>query len=169
MEGKAIPAGLVDRMLVALDVFPMGALFRVAAGYALVPGFQWLTGFGVADWRIVPWFIAVLIGIRVLCAVLRAPFSRDAKAVWVRRRDIAKRFDAYQWRKLLWLGSGMAIHAVASDDAGAWLIGLSATAIVAGVLGEIAWRSHGAPIIASEQRESRSVRRARGHAEEFGG
>jgi hypothetical protein len=69
----------------------------------------------------------------------------------VQRRDIAKRFDSYLWRKLLWFGIGMAMYA-ALTSGGGLLIGFSVVVIVAGCLGEYAWRRNGARVVASERR-----------------
>ena len=151
MGDRPTPAGPVERFVVQLDVFPLGALLRTAIGYAAVPAFRQLVGRGVNDWRIVPWFLIVLVAVRVVPAFLRIPFPRSAKIVWVERRDIAKRFDSYQWRKLLWFGLGIAAYAAASSG-DAVSIALGAVVLVAGCLGEYEWRRSGARILASERR-----------------
>jgi hypothetical protein len=152
MQDKS-PASLFARMLIQLDVFPVGALLRAGVGYALMPTLRYVLGPGSSDWRIVPWFIAVLVSFRVLPAVLRTVvrFPPTTRTVWVERRVLAKRFDSYQWRKLVWFGVGMAANAAIWGDFDAVPLAFTAAVIVAGCLGEYAWRRYGAPIVASER------------------
>lgn len=149
MHDELAPLNFFERIVVRLDLFPMGALLRAAIGYALVPAFYYFASPRAHDWRILPWFLVVLAGLRVVSAVLRRLFSSPVQAIWFRRRDIAKRFDSYQWRKLLWFGLGMAVFIVYSGESDFVLVAMSAAEIVAGCLAEIAWWRTGARAVAS--------------------
>ena len=142
---KALPpdSGAYERFLVRLDEFPVGALLRIAVGYAVVALWQVFADAGACGWQLVPWFLGVLVMLRVLPAVLRKllTFPARAQAVWAHRRQLAKRFDSYQWRKLVWVGIGMAAYIASFRHFDFWVVTFSATALVAGLLGEWKWRS----------------------------
>lgn len=106
--------GLVERVLANLEATPLGALYRLAIGYLLIPSLTALTGGKHAGWWLLPWFLVVLVGLRVLPAMLRKvlKFSPELSAAWLERRMMAKRFDSYQWRKLLWFGAGIGSYVV---------------------------------------------------------
>lgn len=150
MQDELASLSFFERIVVRFDLFPMGALFRGAIGYALVPAFYYFANPRTPDWRILPWFLVVLGGLKVGSAVLRRLFSTPVQAVWFRRRDIAKRFDSYQWRKLLWFGLGMAVYIVYSGDSDFVLVAMSAAEIVAGCLGEFVWWRTGTRVVASQ-------------------
>ena len=88
------------------------ALYRLVIGFCLVPVAGWWWGDGAATWRLVLSFLFVLVMLRIVPAVVRhvLPFPQDVKAEWARERLLAKRFDSYQWRKLLWFGLGLVAH-----------------------------------------------------------
>ncbi len=76
--------------------------------------FARLSGGSDQIWIDLVLFLALLIGLRVVPAVLREllPFSAEAKQIWFDRRQIAKRYDSYQWQKLFWVGLGLLPYAV---------------------------------------------------------
>jgi hypothetical protein len=97
---------------------------------------------GGVDWALVPFFLLVLLALRVVPAIVRRvlPFSEEARADWSRRRLLAKQFDSYQWRKLLWVGLGLAVSAVSTGQAGPVRTVLSLACLLAGGLGAVRWR-----------------------------
>src|SRR5262249_55486470 len=112
--------------LAKIDVGPAGALLRIVLGAA----FAWLvvTLHSTAPaWLAVLLFLGMLFLIKIGAGVLRAaiPAPPTVKAQWARRRDLARKFDSYQWRKLLWFGLGMLGVAGAGPRA-EWLIPLGA-------------------------------------------
>lgn len=139
------PLTPTERALVALDEFPVGALLRAAVGFAILPVWHSVAREAVADWRLGIWFVAVLLMIRVVPLVLRkvVPFPSGALALWAHRRGLAKRFDSYQWRKLLWIGVGMALYTARMQGASAWETGLVVVSVGVGLVGELAWRIYG--------------------------
>jgi hypothetical protein len=131
-----------ERIAVLLDQSPYGAIYRIAIGYFLVP---LSTHFPLSvrpGLSLASWFVGVLLALRLVPVVLRKvlPFSQRAIAVWAERRQIAKRFDSYQWRKLVWFGIGLSAYAVSSRQFGGTSAALTVFCVAGGVLGILAWR-----------------------------
>jgi hypothetical protein len=129
-----------ERIAVLLDQFPYGAVYRIAIGYFLVP---LSTSFPLSvrpGLSLASWLVGVLLALRLVPVVLRKllPFSQSAIAVWAQRRQIAKRFDSYQWRKLVWFGIGLSAYAVSSSDLGD-TTAYTVFCVAGGVLGMLVW------------------------------
>jgi hypothetical protein len=129
-------------MLVRLDQPPWSALYRIAIGYVMLPLFSRLFGTDAAGWCLVLWFLGVLFTLRLLPAVLRKglPFSRELRTLWFERRQTAKRFDSYQWQKLIWFGIGLAGYAVLSGHSGGLVDALIVFCLLSGGVGVLLWR-----------------------------
>jgi len=136
------PLAVLERALLSVERFPWSALYRTAIGYSMLPLFSWLAGKGDLGWSLLPWFVAVLLALRVLPAVLRRvlPFSQHARAVWAERRALAKRFDSYQWRKLFWFGVGLAAYVASSGHIDWPSAALTGVCLGGGALGFVIWR-----------------------------
>ena len=65
-----------------------------------------------SGWMLVPFLLLVLLLLRVVLAVVRkvVPFSPELQEAWSERRRMAKLYDSYQWRKMLWIGAGLALY-----------------------------------------------------------
>ncbi len=100
---------LLERFLVRLDSGPWAAVSRAVLGFAMLPAFRRIAAGDDQVWISLALFVALLIGLRVIPALLRGvlPFSAETRSIWVQRRQIAKRYDSYQWQKLLWIGLGL--------------------------------------------------------------
>ena len=98
-----------ERLIVDLDVWPWSAAWRAALGLAIPPAFGALAGGRDQVWISIALFVGLLLALRVLPAVMRrlCPFSAEAKAIWMERRQLSKRHDSHQWQKLFWIGLGM--------------------------------------------------------------
>jgi hypothetical protein len=132
-----------ERILLLIDESPCAEVFRIAIGYFLVP-LSSSSSFESTHpaLNLAYWFFGVLLALRLVPVVIRQilPFPQRVAAVWVERRQIAKRFDSYQWRKLVWFGIGLSAYALSMrrlDGAGAVLTVLC---LIGGVLGALAWR-----------------------------
>lgn len=134
---------LSEQILVGLDDGAAGALLRVGLGYVTGTAWLFLGGLGVPGWTVLPFFLAVLIGVRLVPAVIRRAirFSEPVRSVWAERRQMAKRFDSYQWQKLLWIGLGLTLRLAWSDRRPAALLALAIASLVAGALGLATWRT----------------------------
>ena len=132
-----------ERVLVGLDDGAAGALLRVSLGYLTGLTWQQLSGLQGAGWSVVPFFLAVLASIRLLPAVIRkvGRFSEPVHDVWNERRQLAKRYDSYQWRKLLWIGLGLMLHVALSARRPGALLALTFLCLIAGALGLATWRA----------------------------
>jgi hypothetical protein len=131
----------LEGFLISLDRGIWSAIFRLAIGFAIPPVFRGVLGSRASLWTYLAMFVAVLVGLRVVPAIMRRvlPFSAEAKAVWAERRALAKRYDSYQWRKLLWLGLGMLPHLFLAQGIIMHEFVLIGFCLLAGAAGEIVW------------------------------
>src|SRR5712691_1685328 len=131
-----------ERILVLIEQPPWSTFYRIGIGYVMLPLFYRLFGNDDPVWRLVLWFIGILFALRLLPAAFRKvlPFSREVRDVWVERRQIAKRFDSYQWRKLIWFGIGLAGYAGLSGNFGVMVGMLTAFCLISGAVGVLIWR-----------------------------
>jgi hypothetical protein len=131
-----------ERILVLIDQFPWSALYRIGIGYVMLPLFYRLFEKGAPGWCLILWFTGVLFALRLLPAVFRKvfPVSQEVRDVWVERRQTAKRFDSYQWRKLVWFGIGLAGYAVLSGNSVGIVGALTLFCLISGGVGVLIWR-----------------------------
>jgi uncharacterized membrane protein YfcA len=133
----------VEKVLVNLDIGIPGALLRVVLGYFFVsivevvrPG----AGLGTLS----AWLLVALFAVKVAAAAGRraAPASADVRAHWEWRRNLARYYDSYQWRKLVWFGIGIMIGAAMGSPGTRqqWILGL--VCFAAGAAAEPLWRRH---------------------------
>src|SRR5436190_15309176 len=101
--------GFVEMILRRSQSSPWQAAYLSVIGFLLVPLVRWSRYDDGSVSRLVVSLLATLVALRVVPAVFRkvVPFSADLQAEWFHRRRIAKRYDSYQWRKLLWIGVGL--------------------------------------------------------------
>lgn len=132
----------LERYLVELDSGPSSAVCRVALGLCIPPMFRALSGGSDRIWIDLVLFLALLIGLRVIPAVLRKvlPFSAEAKQIWSDRRQIAKLHDSYQWQKLFWVGLGLLPWAVVGGGLKTGEMVLTAICLIGGGAGLLIWR-----------------------------
>ena len=138
---------LLERFLVRLDSGPWSALSRVALGFTIAPAFRAVTGDVDQVWVELALFIALLIGLRVIPALLRGvlPFSAETRAIWFQRRQIAKLYDSYQWQKLFWVGLGLlAFDTIGNPQAGEQVI--TVFCLIGGSAGLLLWRRNKAGV-----------------------
>ncbi len=139
-----LPPRTIERWLVRADTMPWGAFYRIAMGSMTAALYARWSAPPDSGWGLAAWFVVVLVALRVVPAIVRKllPFSSEASAIWVQRRILAKRFDSYQWQKLLWFGIGMLAIALASPQFGAPLVVLTAFCLAGGAIGLALWRRH---------------------------
>jgi hypothetical protein len=132
----------LERFLVDLDSGSSSAVSRVALGLCIPPLFRALSGGSDRIWIDLVLFLALLIGLRVIPAVLRKvlPFSAEAKQIWSDRRQVAKLHDSYQWQKLFWVGLGLLPWAIAGGGLKTGEMVLTAICLVGGGAGLLIWR-----------------------------
>ena len=132
---------MIERVLLSLDVGLSGAILRVSLGAALVFALHLLLpGVGLA--ASAGSLAVMLFGLKAFAAVARKvlPATPAVRTHWEWRRNLARYYDSYQWRKLVWFGVGILAAAGASRQQGAWEIRLGAACILSGALAEVVWR-----------------------------
>jgi hypothetical protein len=133
----------IDRRLLSLDEGAFGAIYRGIIGFVTVPAMQLLLGSNSPHWAIVPFLLLVLLLLRIFPAIARKviPFSAQLKEAWSVRRRTAKLYDSYQWRKVLWIGAGLALYIVVSGDSPSEHVALSAVCLIAGAVAMMKWQA----------------------------
>lgn len=131
-----------ERILVVLDSWPWSAASRIALGLLIPPLFHALSGDGDSIWVTLALFIGLLAALRIVPAVLRhaLPFSADAQAIWVTRRDIAREHDCYQWQKLFWIGLGLLLYALIGGGLTNGELVLASICLIGGGVGLLFWQ-----------------------------
>jgi hypothetical protein len=134
-----------ERFLVGLDSWPWSAFVRVLIGLCSPPVSRTLFGSGNSVWVFPAFFVASLIALRVVPALIRfaLPFSAEAKEIWARRRALAKRYDSYQWQKMFWIGLGLLPHATIAGEIAPGEIVVTVICLVGGSLGLWIWSKVG--------------------------
>lgn len=136
------PMQLLERFLVRLDSGPCAVVSRVVLGFAIVPAFRTIASGSDHVWIRFVLFVALLIGLRVIPALLRGvlPFSTETRSIWFQRRQIAKLYDSYQWQKLLWIGLGLLAFAALSGGLQTGELAITAFCLIGGAAGLVLWR-----------------------------
>jgi hypothetical protein len=130
-----------ERFLVGIDGWPWSAIVRVVMGLCGPLLAHALIGSDASVWGFPAFFIAALVSLRVVPALVRfaVPFSAEAKAIWVRRRTLAKRYDSYQWQKLFWIGLGLLLYVAIATDAGVGEVLVTVLCLIGGSAGLLIW------------------------------
>ena len=133
----------LDNVYINADTGVTGALLRIVLGIFLVRAVA-LMNPPAGPWMMSAYLLAMLFAIKVIAAVSRRvmPVSAHVRSHWEWRRTLARYYDSYQWRKLLWFGIGiMAGNAPYRRVTTAqWVLGL--TCVAAGGAAETVWRRH---------------------------
>jgi hypothetical protein len=131
-----------EQILVDLDSSPWSAVSRVALGLGMLPAFRALSGGNDRTLIFLVLFVGLLAALRLVPAVLRhtLPFSTEAKTIWAERRNIAKQYDSYQWRKLFWIGLGLLPYAVIGGGLRNGEFVVTLFCLVCGGAGLLLWR-----------------------------
>lgn len=132
---------LLESLSLRLEQPPVSWIYRFALGYAFFPLVEKLHGRGTASWILVGWFVFILFALRVGPAVIRRalPFSREAQQQWGKQRQLAKRYDSYQWQKLFWIGLGMSAYLAVSKQWTSAYVALAAFCVLGGIAGIFVW------------------------------
>jgi hypothetical protein len=116
--------------------------YQMLIGFLLVPLFARFRGDLSADWQLFPFFLCVLLAVRIAPIIVRrlVPFAADLQTQWCEQRTLAKRYDSYQWRKLAWYGLGLSGYVAVFGRINGIPAFLALFCVVSGGLGELAWR-----------------------------
>jgi hypothetical protein len=134
----------LDKVYVNLDTGVPGALLRIALGILFVRVLGAVSP-QAGPWTTGAFLLAMLFAVKVFAGVSRrvVPASREVQTHWEWRRALARYYDSYQWRKLLWFGTGIILGEAPHwpESTAQWVLGLACVA--AGAAAEIVWRRHG--------------------------
>jgi hypothetical protein len=121
---------------------PWQSALRAALGFAILPALVHWRGAGLSIAALLVHFVAALLALRVATMLFRRLplFSAPLKAAWLEQRQLAKRYDSYQWAKLLPIGAGMAAYAAYAGRLTAPEGVLAAGCIAAGSVAVLLWR-----------------------------
>jgi hypothetical protein len=135
---------LIGKAVLGLETPPWDSLYRAVIGFYMMPAYYRLGGAGEPVWKLVAFFLVVLVLLRIVPGLMRRvlPFSREIKSVWAERRALARRYDSYQWRKLFGLGLGWLTFLFASGNTWATARILAGFCLIAGSLGMVFWHRH---------------------------
>jgi hypothetical protein len=157
LKNESTPkVGTVDEFPLNLDEGVVGALYRVLIGLITIPAMSFLPGSDGSRWTLVPFLLLVLSLLRVGPAVVRkvVPFSAELRETWSVRRRIAKLYDSYQWRKLMWIGAGLALYIAVSGRYWPIPVALAMFCLITGTAATVRWRA-----VAADSRYPKPVAR----------
>lgn len=132
----------LEQFFIALDRWPLSAVYRAAIGFLMLPLLRAVLPAGASAQLQIAGFLAVLVALRVVPAVLRKllPFSIEAKNIWRDRRLTAKRFDSYQWQKLFWIGLGLLCFAAVGSSLTGGEAAIALFCLLGGGFGLVLWK-----------------------------
>lgn len=133
--------GSLEKMILNLENAPWHGIYRTVIGFLILPLCHLLLGQDLghlAFWL----FLAILIGLKIVPGLVRRllPVSEAAQEIWAERRRLGKRYDSYQWKKLFWIGLGLAGYTVMFDDVAGFGGFLAAFCLISGGVGFLMWR-----------------------------
>lgn len=135
------PTRPLEKLLLQIERQPLAALYRMAIGFLLLLIYQKFVGSNLSTVFLL-YFVSVLLAIRVVPLVIRKvlPFSRELQLLWFSRRNLGKEYDSFQWRKLFWIGLGMAAYVVAYGDRTSTHLFVAEICIIGGAVAHLIWR-----------------------------
>lgn len=138
----------LDNIYLNLDTGIPGALLRIALGTCLVMVTDAVDP-GADPWALSAYLLVMLLAVKVFAGVARRVVAASSlvHSHWEWRRNLARYYDSYQWRKLLWFGAGILTGDVLRSPSAMslWIVGLTCLAV--GGCAEVLWRRHNLGII----------------------
>ena len=131
----------LDRALISMDRRPFDAVLRALLGFACIPILSLLRQDVRSAWVLTIGLLVLMLSLRIVPVFLRKllPWSPKVKAVWDERRQIAKRYDSFQWQKLVFIGLGLACYMLVSQELLTSAIPVSGFCVLFGVIGLVRW------------------------------
>jgi len=92
-------------------------------------------------WTLAIGLLLLMFSLRVMPVFARKllPLSPEVKAVWGERRQLAKRYDSFQWQKLFFIGLGLACYMLISRELLTSVIAVSSISVLFGAIGLVRW------------------------------
>jgi hypothetical protein len=134
-----------EKLLGRLEQRPWSAVYRMLVGFLLLPVHSLCRQQKVSFIPMGLFFLVVLFTLRLVPAILRRslPFSDETQTSWKRKRQLAKRYDSYQWSKLFWVGLGIAgyLCLLRREQTSRAEVSLAFLCLAAGGVGLAVWRN----------------------------
>jgi hypothetical protein len=133
---------MLEKLMLCAEQTPFAILYRALIGFSLMPLFSFLYGDSGTFRNLVPLFIGILFMLKLVPLILRRliPSPQAVQIVWAKQRQLAKRYDCYQWQKLFWIGLGMSAYLVFWSKAHGAFMFLTLFCLVTGGLALLLWR-----------------------------
>jgi len=82
-----------------------------------------------------------MLSLRIVPVFLRKllPLSAEVKTIWAERRQLAKRYDSFQWQKLFFIGLGLAGYTLFSRALFPSTVAVSGFCVLFGAIGLVRW------------------------------
>jgi hypothetical protein len=131
----------LDRALISMDRSPLDAVLRALLGFACIPILSFLHQDVRSAWVLATGLLVLMLSLRIVPVFLRKllPWPPEVKAVWDERRQIAKRYDSFQWQKLFFIGLGLATYLLVSQAWSSSAISVSSFCVLFGAIGLARW------------------------------
>jgi len=131
----------LDKVLVSIDRSPLDGALRVLIGFVAVPVLSLLRQDVRSGWTLTVGLMFLLLCVRIVPVFMRKllPLSPEVKTVWAERRQIAKRYDSFQWQKLFFIGIGLACYRLASREVLSSIVVVSIFCVSFGAIGLVRW------------------------------
>jgi hypothetical protein len=131
-----------------METAPWGAIYRVVIGCVVPFVVELLWGESHSGFLLMLALLGALLSLRVVPFIVRKliPFSTTARTAWIERRQLAKRYDSYQWQKLFWIGVGLTLYTIIPGKLTSSGIAISSLCLLSGALGLFIWRNKGRQI-----------------------
>src|SRR5215471_7602470 len=131
----------LDRALISIDRTPFDAVIRVLLGFACIPLLSFLHQDVRSGWILTIGLLLLMLSLRIVPVFLRKllPLSAEVKAIWAERRQLAKRYDSFQWQKLFFIGLGLAGYTLFSRELFPSTVAVSSFCVLFGAIGLVRW------------------------------
>ncbi|SRR6266568_3482769 len=131
----------LDKVLVSIDRSPLDGVLRALIGFVSIPVLSLLRQDVRSGWTLTIGLISLMLSLRIVPLFMRKllPLSPEVMAVWSERRQIAKRYDSFQWQKLFYTGIGLACYTLVSRELLTSSIAASGFCVLFGAIGIVRW------------------------------
>ena len=132
---------VIEAVAVKLDLPPLNGLWRIVLGASLYPAYAALCRGSCPEWVFLVYILFVLLGLRVVPLLFRKllNFSPEAQRIWDERRQLAKIYDSFQWRKLFWIGVGLWAYLLYARVKAEYPVYVAALFTIGGGIGLATW------------------------------
>jgi len=131
----------LDKILVSIDRRPFDAALRSFVGILVIPILSLLRQDVRSGSSLIIGLLVLMLSLRIVPVFVRKvlPLSPEVNAIWSERRQIAKRYDSFQWQKLFFTGMGLTCYMLISRELFTSTISVSGFCLLFGAIGMARW------------------------------